>query len=76
MCRKYTLYHLLYVELGHATDIWWNVWQGILCPPVQPAFPDVAEKKEIICENYKGLSSKQVLLFTYDKNGRRVDIIK
>jgi hypothetical protein len=40
------------------------------------AFPDVAEKKDIIWENYKSLSPKQVLLFTYDKNGTCVEIIK
>jgi hypothetical protein len=40
------------------------------------AFPDAAEKKIIIWENYKSLSPKQILLFTYDKNGTRVEIIK
>jgi hypothetical protein len=40
------------------------------------AFPDVVEKKDIIWENYKSLSPKQILLFTYDKNGTSVEIIK
>jgi hypothetical protein len=39
-------------------------------------FPDAAEKKDIIWENYKSLSPKQILLFTYDKNGTRIKIIK
>jgi hypothetical protein len=39
------------------------------------AFPDAGEKKDIIWENYKKITAKQVLLFTYDKNGTRVEII-
>jgi hypothetical protein len=39
------------------------------------AFPDEAEKKDIIWENYKKITSKPVLLFTYDKSGTRVEII-
>jgi hypothetical protein len=38
-------------------------------------FINVQEKKDIIWENYKKISSKQVLLFTYDKNGTPVEII-
>jgi hypothetical protein len=40
------------------------------------AFPAEAEKKNIIWENYKSLSSKQILLFIYDKIGTHVEIIK
>jgi hypothetical protein len=40
------------------------------------AFPYPAEKKDIIWENYKSLSPKQILLFTYDKNDTRLEIIK
>jgi hypothetical protein len=39
------------------------------------AIPDLAEKKDIIWDNYKKITSKQVLLFTYNKSGRRVEII-
>jgi hypothetical protein len=39
------------------------------------AFPDAAEKKDTIWENYKKISLKQILLFTYDKSGTRVEII-
>jgi hypothetical protein len=39
------------------------------------AFPNAAEKKNTIWENYKKMSSKQILLFTYDKSRSRVEII-
>jgi hypothetical protein len=39
------------------------------------AFPDEAEKKDIIWENYKKMSSKQILLFKYHKSGTHIEII-
>jgi hypothetical protein len=38
-------------------------------------YPDVKDKKEIILENYRKLSVNQILLFTYDRDGTKVEVL-
>jgi hypothetical protein len=39
------------------------------------SYPDVKEKKEIIWDNYKKLTVNEILLFTYDRHGTKVNVI-
>jgi hypothetical protein len=38
-------------------------------------YPDVKEKKEIIWNNYKKLTVNEILLFTYVRDGTKVNVI-
>jgi hypothetical protein len=39
------------------------------------SYPDVKEKKEIIWDNYRKLTVNEILLFTYDRDGTKVNVI-
>jgi hypothetical protein len=39
------------------------------------SYPDVKEKREIIWDNYRKLTVNEILLFTYDRDGTKVNVI-
>jgi hypothetical protein len=39
------------------------------------SYPDVKEKKEIIWDNFKKLTVNEILLFTYDRDWTKVNVI-
>jgi hypothetical protein len=38
-------------------------------------YPDVKDKKEIIWDNYRKLSVNDILLFSYDRDGTKVEVL-
>jgi hypothetical protein len=38
-------------------------------------YPDVKDKKEIIWDNYCKLSVNEILLFSYDRDGTKVEVL-
>jgi hypothetical protein len=39
------------------------------------SYPDVKEKKEIIWDNYRKLTVNEILLFTYDRDEMKVNVV-
>jgi hypothetical protein len=38
-------------------------------------YPDAKDKKEIIWDNYRKLSVNEILLFSYDRDGTKVEVL-
>jgi hypothetical protein len=38
-------------------------------------YADVKDKKEIIWDNYRKLSVNEILLFSYDRDGTKVEVL-